>query len=132
MSVSISFRSVMLVGCFSWEMFFIRFHAFSIGFEFGALGLAIPKLVSPCPPGSFSQVWTSGRITIMHEVVALMDVPNGKNMLLQNLQTSRTSQGNVLGEEEKTPSTVISTESTPYHYTVRVVQRIDRGFRVIS
>ena len=68
----------------------------------------------------------------MHEVVALMDVPDGKHMLLQNLQIVGSSQGNVLGEQEKTPSNVISAESTPYHYTLRVFHCIDHGFRVIS
>ena len=68
----------------------------------------------------------------MHEVVALMDVPDGDHMLLQNLQIVGSSHGNVVGKEEKTLSVVISTESTPYHYTLRVFHRIDRGFRVIS
>ena len=62
----------------------------------------------------------------MHEVVALMDVPNGKHMQLQNLQIVGSSQGNVLGEQEKTP------ESTAYHYTLRVFHFIDHGFIVIS
>ena len=44
----------------------------------------------------------------MHEVVALMDVFNGKHMLLQNLQIVGSSQSTVLGEEDKTPSTIIS------------------------
>ena len=56
----------------------------------------------------------------MHEVVALMDVPDVEHMLLQNLQIVCSSQCTVLGEEEKTTSTVISTENTPYHYTLRV------------
>ena len=47
----------------------------------------------------------------MHEKVALMDVPYGEHMLLQNLQIVGSS--NVHGEEEKTPSTVISAENTP-------------------
>ena len=53
--------------------------------------------------------------------MALMDVPDGKHMLLQNLQIVGSSQCNVLGKEEKTTSTIISTESTPYHYTFRVL-----------
>ena len=60
----------------------------------------------------------------MQEVVALMDVPDGEHMLLQNLQIVASIQGNVLGEEEKTPSTIISAENTPYHYTLRVFHRI--------
>ena len=58
----------------------------------------------------------------MQEVVALMDVPDGEHMLLQNLQIVASIQGN--GEEEKTPSAVISAENTPYHYTLRVFHRI--------
>ena len=54
----------------------------------------------------------------MQEVVALMDVPDGEHMLLQNLQIVASIQVNVLGEEEKTPYAVISTENTPYHYTL--------------
>ena len=57
----------------------------------------------------------------MHEVVALMVVLDGDHILLQNLQIVGSSQGNVLGEEEKTLSTVISTESTPYHSTLGVL-----------
>ena len=38
----------------------------------------------------------------MQEVVALMDVPDGEHMLLQNLQIVASIQGNVLGEEEMT------------------------------
>ena len=55
----------------------------------------------------------------MQEVMALMDIPY---MLLQILQIVASIQGNVLGvgEEEKTPSAVISAENTPYHYTLRV------------
>ena len=60
----------------------------------------------------------------MREVVALMDVPDGEHMLLQNLQLVASIQGNVLGVEENTPSAVISTENTPYHYTLRVFHRI--------
>ena len=60
----------------------------------------------------------------MHEVVALMDVPDGEHMLFQNLQIVGSSQGNVLGAEEKIPSTVIFAENTPYHYTLRVFHRI--------
>ena len=62
----------------------------------------------------------------MHEVVALMDVPYGEHMLLQKLQLIGSSKDNVLGEEEKTPSTVISAENTPYHYILRVFHRIDQ------
>ena len=36
----------------------------------------------------------------MQEVVALMDVPDGVLMLLQNLQIVGSIQSNVLGEEE--------------------------------
>ena len=68
----------------------------------------------------------------MNEVVALMDVPDGEHIRLHNLQLVGPSQGNGLGEEEKTPSTIISTESTSYHYTFRVFKRIDPGFRIIS
>ena len=60
----------------------------------------------------------------MQEVVVLMDVPDGERMLLQNLQVVASIQGNVLGEEENTPSTIISAENTPYHYTLRVFHRI--------
>ena len=60
----------------------------------------------------------------MQEVVALMDVPDEEHMLLQNLQIVGSIQGNVLGEEEKTPSTIISAENTPYHYTLKVFHRI--------
>ena len=60
----------------------------------------------------------------MQEVVALMDVQDGEHMLLQNLQIVDSIQGNVLGEEEKTPSAIISAENTPYHYTLRVFHRI--------
>ena len=60
----------------------------------------------------------------MQEVVALMDVPDGEHMILQNLQIVTSIQGNVLGEEEKTPSAVISTENTPYQFTLSVFHRI--------
>ena len=60
----------------------------------------------------------------MQEVMALKDVPDGGHMLLQNLQIAASIQGNVLGDKEKTPSAVISAESTPYHYTLRVFHRI--------
>ena len=60
----------------------------------------------------------------MQEVVALMYVPDGEHKLLQNLQIVASIQGYVLGEEEKTPSAVISAENTPYHYTLRVFHRI--------
>ena len=60
----------------------------------------------------------------MQEVVSLMDVPDGEHMLLQNLQIVASIQCNVLGEEEKTPSSVISAENTLYHYTLRVFHRI--------
>ena len=60
----------------------------------------------------------------MQEVVALMDVPDGEPMLVQNLQIVASIQGNVLGEEEKTLSAVISAENTPYHYNIRVFHRI--------
>ena len=53
----------------------------------------------------------------MHEVVPLMDVPDGEHMMLQNIQIVGSSQCTVLGEEENTPSTVISDKNTPYHYT---------------
>ena len=43
----------------------------------------------------------------MQQVVALMDVPDEEHVLLQNLQIVASIQGNVLGEEEKTPSSVI-------------------------
>ena len=56
----------------------------------------------------------------MQEVVALMDVPDGEHMLLHNLQIVASIQCNILGEEEKTPSAIISAENTPYHYTLRV------------
>ena len=52
-------------------------------------------------------------------------------MLLQDRQIVGSSQGNVLGEEEKTPSIVISAENSPYKYTLRAFHRIDSGFRVI-
>ena len=68
----------------------------------------------------------------MLEVVALMEFPDGKHMLLLNLQIVGSSQGNLLGEEEKTTSTVISAENSPYHYTLRLFHRIDSGCRVIS
>ena len=68
----------------------------------------------------------------MLEVVAVMDVSDGEHMLLQNLQIVGFNQGNALGVEENTPSTVISTEISPCHYTLRVFQCIDSGFRVIS
>ena len=42
----------------------------------------------------------------MQEVVALMDVLDGENMLLPNLQIVVSILGNVLGQEEKTPSSV--------------------------
>ena len=57
----------------------------------------------------------------MHEVVTLMDVPYGEHVLLQIVGSSH---GIVLGEEEKTTSTVISAENTPYHYTLMVIQHI--------
>ena len=60
----------------------------------------------------------------MQEVVALMDVPDGEHMLLQNLQIVASIQGNVLGKEEKTPSSVISAENTTYHYNLMVFHRI--------
>ena len=60
----------------------------------------------------------------MHEVVALMDAPDVKHMLLQNLQIVGSSQGNVLREQENTLSNVISVESAPYHYTLRVFHRM--------
>ena len=60
----------------------------------------------------------------MQEVVALMNVADGEHMLLQNLQIVASIQGNVIGDEEKTPSAVISAENTPYHYTLRVFHRI--------
>ena len=60
----------------------------------------------------------------MQEVVALMDVPDGEHMLFQNLQIVASIQGNVLREEEKAPSAVISAENTPYHYTLWVFHRI--------
>ena len=60
----------------------------------------------------------------MQEVVALMAVPDGEHMLLQNLQIVASIQGNGLGEEEKTPSAFISAENTQYHYTLRVFHRI--------
>ena len=66
----------------------------------------------------------------MLEVVA--EVPDGENMLLLNLQIVGSHQGNVLGEEEITPSTVISAENSPYNYTLRVFRRISSGCRVIS
>ena len=84
--------------------------------------LATPKFVFPCPPGASLQV--TGRSTIMQEFVALVDVPDGDNMLPQNLQIVASFQGNVLGEEENTPSAVISAENTPYHYALRVFHRI--------
>ena len=46
----------------------------------------------------------------MLEVVA-----DGEHMLIQNIQIVGSSQGNVLGEEENTPSTVISDENNPYN-----------------
>ena len=55
--------------------------------------------------------------------MALMDVPDGEHMLLQNLQIFASIQGNVLGEEGNTPSAVISAENTPYHYTLSVFHR---------
>ena len=60
----------------------------------------------------------------MQEVVALMDIPDGELMLLQNLEIAVTILGHVLGEEEKTPSAVISIENTPYDYTLRVFHLI--------
>ena len=60
----------------------------------------------------------------MQEVVALMDVPDGEHVLLQNHQIIASIQGNVIGEEEKTPYAAISAENTPYHYTLRVFHRI--------
>ena len=92
-------------------------------------GLATSKLVYPCPLGTSSQV-CSYKQQHHHacEVVALMDVPDGEHMLLQNLQIFGSSQGTVLGEEEKTPSTVISAKNAPYHYTLRVFHSIDYGF----
>ena len=60
----------------------------------------------------------------MQEVVALMDVPDGEHMLLPNLQIVASIQGNVLGEEEKTPSAVISAENTPYQYAFTVFHLI--------
>ena len=68
----------------------------------------------------------------MHEVVVLMDVPKREHMMFQNLQLVGSTHGNVFGEEVETPSTVISTETTPYHYTVRVFHSLDRVFIVIS
>ena len=66
----------------------------------------------------------------MFEVVALMEVPDGEHIL--NLQIVGSSQGNVFGEEENTPYTVISAKNSPYHYTLRVFHHIDSGCRVIS
>ena len=60
----------------------------------------------------------------MQEVVALMDVPDREHMLLQNLHIVASIQGNGLGEEENTPSAVISAKNTPYHYTLRVFHHI--------
>ena len=56
--------------------------------------------------------------------MALMDVPDGEHMLFHNLKIVFSIPGNVLGEEEKTPSAVISAENIPYHYTLRVFHRI--------
>ena len=53
----------------------------------------------------------------MQEVVALMDVPDGGHMLLQNLQIIASIQVNVLGEEEKTPSSVFPLK-TPHTTTL--------------
>ena len=53
----------------------------------------------------------------MHEVVALMDVPKGEHMMLQDLQIVGSTHSNVLEEEAKTPSTVISPE-TPHTITL--------------
>ena len=86
--------------------------------------LATPKFVFPCPPGASSQVWSYGKKHHHAGVVALMDVPDGEHMLLQTLQIVASIQGNVLGEEEKTPSAVISAVNIPYHYTLRVFHRI--------
>ena len=49
----------------------------------------------------------------MQGVVALIDVPDGEHMLLQNLQMVASIQGNV-----------ISTENAPYHYILRVFHLI--------
>ena len=68
----------------------------------------------------------------MLEVVALIEVPDGDHMLLQNLQIFGSSQGNVLGEEEKTSPQLFPLKKGPYNYTPRVIHRIDSGFRVIS
>ena len=67
----------------------------------------------------------------MLEVVALMEVTDGEHMLHLNLQIVDSSQGNVLGEEENTPSAVISAENSPYHYTLWVFYHIDSECRVI-
>ena len=48
-SVSISFRSGMFVGCFSRALFFIQFHAFSMGCK-SADKLATPRSILVCPP----------------------------------------------------------------------------------
>ena len=79
--------------------------------------LAIPKFVFPCPPGPSSHVWT-------YEEEHHHAGSRGEHILLQNLQMAASIQGNVLGEEEKTPSAVISAENTSYHYTLGVVHRI--------
>ena len=68
----------------------------------------------------------------MQEVVALMDVPDGEHMLIQNLKIVASIQGNVLGEEEKTPSVVISTEKHPIPLHSQGISPYYRGFRVIA
>ena len=91
----------------------------------------LAKLVFPVLQEPLHKFGLTGRGAMVHEVVALLDVPNGHHILLQNLQIVGSSQGNVLREEEKTQSTVISAENTPYHNT-QVFHRIDCAFRVIS
>ena len=62
----------------------------------------------------------------MLEVVALMEVPDGEHMLLQNIKIVGSSQGNVLGVEEKAPSTVFPmktahTITLSWYFTVLTV-----------
>ena len=74
--------------------------------------LATPKFVFPCPPGASSQVLTYGEEYHHAGSRGNDGCPRWGHMLLQNLQIVASIQGNVFGEEEKTPSAVISAENT--------------------
>ena len=86
--------------------------------------LATPKFVFPGPPGASSQVWTYGEEHHHAGSRGTDGCPRWGAYAAPESPNSCSIQGNVLGEEEKTPYTVISAKNTPYHYTLRVFHRI--------